>query len=234
MIERLPEPTRTAAMRPSWPERDQTVLAPPTAEQFYLRPLSRSPVQDGEHRIDDSVLRSRRSLGAQGERRAMTSVHRCVHYWVHRHLAVNFRDQKEMQWNKSRHSDTDWLGVGLERPRFLCHEMCGGRSSPTTKVARRVMWSSPCNFTALHVTADFTRHQRASSYQRPRLTNCGRGTSTRHRSGTRRERPGTLPRGASRISPGRSRLASLGSAMSSAPRAEERIQMGMTSFGVRK
>lgn len=116
MIERLPEPTRTAVMRPSWPERDPTVLAPPTAEQFYLRRLSRSPVRDGEHRIDDSVLRCRRSLGAQGERRAMTTVHRCVHYGVHPHLAVNFRDLKEMQWNKSRHSDTDWLGVGLERP----------------------------------------------------------------------------------------------------------------------
>ena len=128
MIERLPEPTKTPAVRPSWPEWDQTALAPPSAEQSYLRPFSRSTVRDVEHWLDDSVLLSRESLEEQGERCAMTTVHSALHDLVHLDLAMNVQDHREMQWNKSRHSHTGWLGVGLERHRIHCHQMNGGRS----------------------------------------------------------------------------------------------------------
>jgi len=116
--ERLPEPTRTPAIRPSWPERDQTALAPPSVEQSYLRPFSRSAVRDREHRTDDSVLLSGRSDGVHGERYAMTTVHRPVQYLVHLNLAVNFHQVNEIHSDKSQHSDAKWLGVGLERPVF--------------------------------------------------------------------------------------------------------------------
>jgi len=97
LIERLPEPTRPSANRPSWPERDETALAPTSAEQSYLRPFSRSAVGDGENRISAAVLSPRWSSAEQGERRAITTVHRIVHYRVHLGLAVKFHDQNEMQ-----------------------------------------------------------------------------------------------------------------------------------------
>lgn len=219
MIERLPEPARKPAMHPSWPEWDQAALALPSAEQSYLRPCFGTTVGDGEHRIEVSDLVSRRGLVEQGERHAIHPVHHAVHCRVHLDLALSFHNHKEMQVNKTRHSDAEWPGVGLERPRFHCHEMRGGRSSPTMEVARWVMWSSPCNFTALHVTAGFTPHQLASAYQRARLLNCESGKSTRPRSGKRRERPHPWYARCVKVSWGRSRLASLGCAMSSAPRA---------------
>jgi len=178
-------------MCPSWPERDSTALAMPSVEQSRLRPSSQSGRRDGENWIGDSALQFGRS-SQKGERCAITTVHCTVHCFVHVSLTANPQKQREMHSEKSRHSDTKWLGVGLERPRLHCHQMRGGRSSPTLQVPERVMWTSPCYFTALYVTANFTPHQLASADYRPRLTNCERGKSTRLRSGTRRERPHPL------------------------------------------
>ena len=118
MIERLPEPTRTPAMRPSWLERDQTALAPLFEEQSCLRPFSARAVRGGESPIGDSVLRVGGRSGKSGERCAMITVHRDVHRLVHPNLTANFPKLKEMHSDESRDSHTVWLGVGLERPRF--------------------------------------------------------------------------------------------------------------------
>ena len=66
----------------------------------------------------------------------MTTVHRAVHYRVHLDLAVNLQDQKEMQRNKSRHSDTAWLGVGLERPVFTATDCVAVAPAQPSQVAR--------------------------------------------------------------------------------------------------
>lgn len=77
-----------------------------------------------------------RNSGKTGERCAMTTVHCAVHRFVHPKPTANFQKQKEMHSDKGWHSDAVWLGVGLERPRFHCHQMSGGRSSPTSQIAR--------------------------------------------------------------------------------------------------
>lgn len=133
MIGRLPEPARTPAMRPSWPEGRGTrrPLSLCVREQSYLWLFSRRAVRDGEHRIAYPVLLHGRGDDVRGERCVITTVHRAVHFFVHLHLKANSLRQNEMHSEKSRPSHTAWLGVGLERPRIHCHGMRGGRSSPT-------------------------------------------------------------------------------------------------------
>ena len=157
MIERLPEPAKTPAMRPSWPERDQTAVAPLSVEHSHLRPFSRSVVRAGEHRIPVHIRNalqrrrfwagSARSFRKKGERCAMTTVHCAVHRFVHANVIANLQNHNEMHSDKTVQSDGVWLGVGLERPRYHCHEMPGGRSSPISEVTREVMWPSPYYFT---------------------------------------------------------------------------------------
>lgn len=132
LIGRLPQSARTPAMHPSWPKRDQTAIAPLSAEQSYFRPFSRRAVGDGEHRIAYSVLLHGRGDDVRGERCAITTVHCAVHFFVHPRLRANLQPQNEMHSEKSRHSHTVCSELGWSDP----GKTAWGRSSPTSQVAR--------------------------------------------------------------------------------------------------